>query len=156
MFEKLGKFEIKRLLGHGAMGEVYLGVDPTIGREVAIKTILAAKVFLANLKLLAATTDKAEGLKKVVSAALQGTEKAIEALGGESATIKTLGGQAETNILGESFYSQAPIRYGDYIAKIAVVPVSPKLTALTGAPLHTHGHPNAIRDDTLGRKVTCG
>jgi serine/threonine-protein kinase len=42
MFEKLGKFEIKRLLGHGAMGEVYLGEDPSIGREVAIKTILAA------------------------------------------------------------------------------------------------------------------
>ncbi|HJV38470.1 MAG TPA: protein kinase [Geothrix sp.] len=40
MFEKLGKFEIKRVLGNGAMGEVYLGVDPTIGREVAIKTIL--------------------------------------------------------------------------------------------------------------------
>ena len=40
MFEKLGKFEIRRLLGNGAMGEVYLGVDPSIGREVAIKTIL--------------------------------------------------------------------------------------------------------------------
>ncbi|WLT31784.1 serine/threonine-protein kinase [Geothrix sp. PMB-07] len=40
MFEKLGKFEIKRVLGNGAMGEVYLGVDPSIGREVAIKTIL--------------------------------------------------------------------------------------------------------------------
>lgn len=40
MFEKLGKFEIKRILGNGAMGEVYLGVDPSIGREVAIKTIL--------------------------------------------------------------------------------------------------------------------
>jgi len=40
MFEKLGKFEIRRTLGQGAMGEVYLGVDPSIGREVAIKTIL--------------------------------------------------------------------------------------------------------------------
>jgi serine/threonine-protein kinase len=40
MFEKLGKFEIKKVLGHGAMGEVYLGLDPGIGREVAIKTIL--------------------------------------------------------------------------------------------------------------------
>lgn len=40
MFEKIGKFEIKQLLGQGAMGEVYLGLDPTIGREVAIKTIL--------------------------------------------------------------------------------------------------------------------
>lgn len=42
MFEKLGKFEIKRVLGNGAMGEVYLGMDPSIGREVAIKTILPA------------------------------------------------------------------------------------------------------------------
>ncbi|MFN7959469.1 MAG: protein kinase [Holophagaceae bacterium] len=42
MFEKLGKFEIKRVLGNGAMGEVYLGTDPAIGREVAIKTILPA------------------------------------------------------------------------------------------------------------------
>ncbi len=40
MFEKLGKFHIKRVLGQGAMGEVYLGEDPSIGREVAIKTIL--------------------------------------------------------------------------------------------------------------------
>lgn len=40
MFEKLGKFHIKKVLGQGAMGEVYLGEDPTIGREVAIKTIL--------------------------------------------------------------------------------------------------------------------
>src|SRR5512145_611084 len=41
MFEKLGRFEIKGLLGRGAMGEVYLGIDPALGREVAIKTILA-------------------------------------------------------------------------------------------------------------------
>ena len=42
MFDKLGKFEVRRVLGNGAMGEVYLGVDPSIGREVAIKTILPA------------------------------------------------------------------------------------------------------------------
>ncbi len=40
MFEKLGRFQIKRLLGQGAMGEVYLALDPAIGREVAIKTII--------------------------------------------------------------------------------------------------------------------
>lgn len=40
MFESLGKFQIKELLGQGAMGEVYLGMDPSIGRKVAIKTIL--------------------------------------------------------------------------------------------------------------------
>ncbi len=39
MRSRIGKFEILRLLGKGAMGEVYLGVDPKLGREVAIKTI---------------------------------------------------------------------------------------------------------------------
>ena len=33
---RLGKFEIIRLLAQGSMGEVYLGRDPIIGREVAI------------------------------------------------------------------------------------------------------------------------
>jgi serine/threonine protein kinase len=37
--EKLGKYEIKRPLGRGAMGVVYEGWDPIIARRVAIKTV---------------------------------------------------------------------------------------------------------------------
>ena len=37
--ETLGKYEIKRPLGRGAMGTVYEGWDPIIARRVAIKTI---------------------------------------------------------------------------------------------------------------------
>jgi len=40
MIERLGKYEIKRLLGQGAMGEVYLAHHPVVDRDVAIKTIL--------------------------------------------------------------------------------------------------------------------
>ena len=35
----LGRYEVIRELGHGAMGTVYLGKDPKINREVAIKTL---------------------------------------------------------------------------------------------------------------------
>ena len=35
----LGRYEVIRELGRGAMGVVYLGLDPKINREVAIKTI---------------------------------------------------------------------------------------------------------------------
>jgi hypothetical protein len=108
-----------------------------------------AKAFLMNLKLLAGTTDKAEGLKKVVSAALRGAEHVVEAFGGESATLQALGGHAETHILGDSFFSQVPIRYGDYIAKIGVVPSSLRLVELSGAPLDVNGHPNGLRDSVV-------
>ncbi|MBF0610757.1 MAG: protein kinase [Magnetococcales bacterium] len=37
--EKLGKYQIRRVLGKGAMGVVYEGFDPGIERVVAIKTI---------------------------------------------------------------------------------------------------------------------
>jgi serine/threonine-protein kinase len=38
---RIGRFEIVRVLGEGAMGVVYLGQDPHIERPVAIKTIRA-------------------------------------------------------------------------------------------------------------------
>ena len=106
-----------------------------------------AKKFLATLKLLAKTTDRAEGLKKVLSGAMRGVQDAIVAVTGQpSPTVATLGGQPETHILGETFYSQVPVRFGDYIAKIAIAPVSPELTALTQAPLNVNGVPNGLRE----------
>jgi serine/threonine-protein kinase len=41
----LGRYQIDRELGRGAMGAVYLGHDPTIGRQVAIKTMALAREF---------------------------------------------------------------------------------------------------------------
>jgi len=42
---KLGRYEIDRELGHGAMGTVFLGKDPTINRVVAIKAIPIVEEF---------------------------------------------------------------------------------------------------------------
>jgi len=41
----LGRYTIERELGRGAMGMVYLGQDPKIGRTVAIKTMVLAQEF---------------------------------------------------------------------------------------------------------------
>ncbi|HJW32780.1 MAG TPA: protein kinase [Holophagaceae bacterium] len=45
MPEQLGKYRIKKPLGQGAMGEVFLAEDPVLGREVAIKTIRPGGTF---------------------------------------------------------------------------------------------------------------
>ncbi|MEE8320561.1 MAG: protein kinase, partial [Gammaproteobacteria bacterium] len=42
---KLGRYEVEKELGKGAMGVVYLGKDPTINRVVAIKTMALAQEF---------------------------------------------------------------------------------------------------------------
>lgn len=41
----LGRYQIDKELGRGAMGMVYLGHDPKIGRTVAIKTMMLAQEF---------------------------------------------------------------------------------------------------------------
>jgi len=41
----LGRYRVERLLGQGAMGAVYLGEDPDIGRPVAIKALPLAEEF---------------------------------------------------------------------------------------------------------------
>jgi len=42
---QLGRYRIDRQLGRGAMGAVYLGHDPKIGRQVAIKTMALSQEF---------------------------------------------------------------------------------------------------------------
>jgi hypothetical protein len=105
-----------------------------------------AKKFLGNLKMLAKTMDTPQILKKLVSTALRGAETIVETVGGRSSSLIGMGGHPKTNILGETFYSQAPMLHGPYMAKVSVAPVSPALVALTDAPLDTSGKPDALRD----------
>ncbi len=44
----LGRYEVERELGKGAMGSVYLGKDPKISRVVAIKTLALSQEFEAD------------------------------------------------------------------------------------------------------------
>nr|CAD6611062.1 catalase [Rhizobium sp. Khangiran2] len=108
----------------------------------------SGKAFLQNARLLAATTDRMEGAKEVISKVFKTVEGALESVGKESAALKAMGGNPETHILGESFFAQLPLRYGDYIAKIGVVPASANLKALTGAKVDTSKDADIIRHET--------
>lgn len=107
-----------------------------------------AEKFLGNLKLLAKTTDRLEGTKKVVSAALRGVRHAFEAVGAEApAAINSLGGAPNVEPLGETYYSATAFRFGDYIAKFSIAPVAPAMIALSGKEIAIGGREDAIRED---------
>jgi catalase len=103
------------------------------------------RAFLANLKMLAKTTDKAEGAKKALSALFRGAEAALEAVGGHSSFLQGLGGAKPVHPLGATYYSQTPFRYGDHIAKFSLVPVS-GIKDFADETVNAHGRPDAIRE----------
>lgn len=39
MLERIGKYEIRKEIGRGAMGAVYEGFDTVLGRRVAVKKL---------------------------------------------------------------------------------------------------------------------
>jgi hypothetical protein len=53
---------------------------------------------------------------------------------------------ANNHILGETFYSMAALRYGDYVAKISAAPLSQNVRALTGQPVTKKGGESALRE----------
>ena len=46
----IGRYQVRRLLGRGGMGEVYLCADPALGRQVAIKILPAALMTDENMR----------------------------------------------------------------------------------------------------------
>ena len=105
--------------------------------------------FAGNLKLLAKTTDAPQVFKKIISTALRGMEATLEAFGGESAAMKTMGGAPQLHPLGETFYSQTAFLFGRHVAKFAVRPIAPALTALTGTKVAIGGRPDALREEMV-------
>ena len=61
MLTRLGKFDIVKLLAEGSMGEVYLGRDPLLGREVAVKVIRPAQGMSPQARERFATEARAAG-----------------------------------------------------------------------------------------------
>ena len=57
---------------------------------------------------------------------------AVEAVGGTpGATLQGLG-RDNAHVLGETYFTQGALRYGDHVAKISLAPASENVRALTG------------------------
>lgn len=97
------------------------------------------------LALLEANAHAPDTFQRLVAGAAHGAKEVVEALGG--APGATLQGLARDNHhpLGETYHTQAAIRYGDHVAKLALRPLSDNVRALTGQPVPADAH-GAMRD----------
>ena len=101
--------------------------------------------FLETLKLLDNTLLLPEGVKHAVSVGAQAANAVLKLAHIPSAALESLGAPA-THILGESFSTVAPLRYGGYVAKIGFAPESANLRELTGKHVDLGADYNALEE----------
>lgn len=96
---------------------------------LAFGTIAKYKTLLGVLE---ANSHAPDIFQRIVAGVARGAKEAVEALGGTPGA--TLEGLARDNHhpLGETYHSQAALRFGDYVAKLSLAPASANVQALTG------------------------
>lgn len=91
--------------------------------------------YKAMLSLLQANAHAPDTFQRLAAAVARGAKDAVEAVGGTAgATLEALA-RDNHHPLGESYHTQGAVRFGDYVAKLAITPRSANVRALTGQPI---------------------
>jgi hypothetical protein len=105
------------------------------------------KTFLAQIVPIETVASRLpDAVKAAVSTVSRATNAALHVVGMESTNLDFLG-HPFVHPLAEPLYSQAPMRYGDYVAKLRISPVTPALKALAAEsfePKDEHGLRTAV------------
>ncbi|SEN09124.1 hypothetical protein SAMN05428959_101148 [Duganella sp. CF517] len=92
------------------------------------------------LGLLEANAAAPDAFQRLVAGTAHGAKQVLEGLGGTPGA--TLDGLARDNHhpLGETYHTQAALRYGDHIAKLSLAPASAEVRALSGRDVDDIGY----------------
>ncbi len=101
--------------------------------------------FLEQIKLFDKTLDTPEGVKHAVSVTARAVNATIGVVGLHSATLEGVGAPA-VHILGESFTTVVPVRFGDYVAKLGIAPASESLKKLKDEAVDLDADYNALAE----------
>ncbi len=115
----------------------------------------SASTFLTAITGIEKGVGMPEAVKQAVSATSRVVNAALNAVGGDSPTFGFFG-HTKRNPLADAYFSQAAMRYGDYVAKMAVFPVSPELVAIIDQTLDTGADPDAFRHAAVEHLRTHG
>ena len=108
-----------------------------------------ASGFLRDEKRLEAAAAMPEGVKSAVSSLARNVNRAFEAVGSQS-PLADFFGHPFGHPLAEPYFSQAPLRYGDHVAKIAAFPASEPQRRLAEATIDTSADRDAFRHAATG------
>jgi hypothetical protein len=86
---------------------------------------------------------------KVITDALAGAGRVLGLVGLSLPMTLAVFTPPNTQILGDIFYSSAPLRYGDYVAKLSVMPLSNSVTSLQDQPVPRAAGSDAYRDEVV-------
>ncbi len=108
-----------------------------------------AAAFLNSMRQIEAALGGHELLKTAVSVTARILNAAVTTVTGNDVPRLDFFGHAPLHSLAESYHSQAAIRYGDYVAKIALFPVSAEQLARSGETLDPGADPDVFRNATV-------
>ncbi len=133
----------------GVEGEKLPGHDaPTQDFVLASGTTFPAGTaagFLRQAKKIGLTVPMPEGVKSAAAAIARNINAVLNAVGtGPSPTLDFYG-HPFSHPLDDYYFSQCPIRYGDYVAKLGAFPVSPDQIALDDWQLDPHQDEDGFR-----------
>lgn len=100
--------------------------------------------FLRDGTVIGGATGLPDGVKSAVAATARGFNKVLHAFGTESANADFFG-HPFSHPLYESYFSQVPMRYGDHVAKLGLMPAVPAQLALADWRLDPHRDEDGFR-----------
>ncbi|RST31665.1 catalase [Sphingomonas ginkgonis] len=100
------------------------------------------KTFLADFK---GGVANAPAMPDSVKSAVSNVARATNALFGNSSKILSFLGHPSRHPLAENYFSQAPLRWGDYVAKVAMVVSEETLAAISDEEIDASDDDNAFR-----------
>ena len=107
-----------------------------------------AKGFLRDGTAIGTSAGLPEGVKSAVASTMRNFNRLLHAFGTES-PLADFFGHPFGHPLADGYFSQAPMRWGDYVAKIAIISVSPDQKALADWRLDPHQDENGFRHATV-------
>jgi len=101
--------------------------------------------FLSQAKKIGATTPMPEGVKSAASSIARNINKVLNAVAGGPSPTLDFYGHPYSHPLDDYYFSQCPVRYGDYVAKLGAFPASTYQDALDDWQLDPHQDEDGFR-----------